>query len=69
LQSFIKIFNTSIKKVVAENKVSRCVDSFKIFQKHKFHLYKMHYMQKLADYADYDLKMEFCELIEIHNTC
>ncbi|EFN74234.1 hypothetical protein EAG_00125, partial [Camponotus floridanus] len=53
----------STRKVAALNEV--CQKSVRnILKKHKFHPYKMHYVQELV-HEDFDRRMEFCELIEM----
>jgi len=60
---FAKLYrNASTKKVATENKVSQS-SVYNIVKKHRFHLYKMFYVQKLV-HKNFDRKIEFCELIE-----
>jgi len=54
--------NTSTRKVATENKISQ-LSVCNILKKHRFHPYKMLYVQKLI-HEDFDWRIEFCELIE-----
>jgi len=61
LQSFIEIPNTYTKKVATENSQSSVCN---IFKKHRFHSYRMLYVQELV-HEDFEKnRIEFCELIE-----
>jgi len=46
LQSFIKMPNTSARKVATENEVSQS-SVYNILKKHKFHPYEMLYVQEM----------------------
>jgi len=62
LQSFIETPNTSTRKVATENKISQS-SVCNIFKKHRFHPYKMLYVQELI-HENFDRRIEFFELIE-----
>lgn len=47
LQSFIETPNTSTRKVAIENEVSQ-ISVLNILKRHKFHPYKMHYVQEIV---------------------
>jgi len=61
LQSFIKMPNTSTRKVVTKNEFSQ--SSVCNIKKNRFYPYKMLYVQELI-HENFDWRIVFCELIE-----
>jgi len=63
LQSFTETPNMSTRKVATENEVSQS-SVCNILKKHRFHPYKMLYVQEFHE--DFNRKIKLCEFIETH---